>query len=144
MHTTLERIEKSAYRLSFLAGYPTPEGRRFAVFSTSPLRYPQRYAYDLTFDALKVFATRAKADGYVPISLTASPVGGTSRFSVILEKVADRGCDLSFGLTPDTLANELDRQMKRGLSPIVLCGFTHLDSVLYNVGWIQGRLPKGL
>ena len=144
VHTTLERIEKSAYRLNYLAGYPTPAGRRFAVFSTSPSLYPQRYAYELTFDALKVFATRAKADGYVPISLTASPVGETSRFSIVLEKVADRGCDLAFGLTQDALANEFDRRTKRGFAPIVLCGFTHLDSVLYNAGWIQGRLPKGL
>ena len=53
IHATLETIEKSAYRLIYLAGYPTPEGRRFAVVSTSPSLYPQRYAYELTFDALK-------------------------------------------------------------------------------------------
>ena len=124
VHTTLEKIEKSAYRLIYLAGYPTPEGRRFAVFSSSPSLYPQRYAYELTFDALKVFATRAKADGYLPISLTASPVGETSCFSIILEKVPDRGCEMSFGLTK-RLANEFDRRTKRGFSPIVLCGFNH-------------------
>jgi serine/threonine protein kinase len=144
VHTTLERIEKSAYRLIYLAGYPTPLGRRFAVFSTSPSLYPQRYAYELTFDALKVFATRAKPDGYLPISLTASPFGESSRFSIILEKVADCGCELSLGLTQETLANEFDRRTKRGFSPMVFCGFTHANSVLYNVGWIQGRLPKGL
>jgi serine/threonine protein kinase len=142
--TTLERIEKSAYRLDYLAGYPTSEGRRFAVFSSTRSLYPQRYAYELTFDALKAFASRANVDSYLPISLTASPVGATSHFSIILEKVTDSGCEMSFGLTKETLANELDRRMKRGFSPIVLCGFTHANSVLYNVGWIQGRLPKGL
>jgi serine/threonine protein kinase len=144
VHATLERIEKSAYRLINLTAYPTPEGRRFAVFSSSPSIYPQRYAYELTVDALKVFASRAKVDGYLPISLTASPIGDTSCFSIILEKVADRGCEMSFGLTQETLANEFDRRMKRGFSPIVFCGFNHANSVLYNVGWIQGRLPKGL
>ena len=144
VHSTLEKIEKSAYRLIYLAGYPTKDGRRFAVISSSPLLYPQRYAYELTFDALKVFATCAKADGYLPISLTASPVGETTSFSIILEQVPDRGCELSFGLTQDALASEFDRRTRRGFSPIVFCGFNHADSVLFNVGWIQGRLPKGL
>jgi hypothetical protein len=51
---------------------------------------------------------------------------------------------MSFGLTQEKLANEFDRRMKRGFSPIVFCGFSHANSVLYNVGWIKGRLPKGL
>ena len=110
VHTTLERISKSAYRLTYLAGYPTAEGRRFAVFSSSPSLYPQRYAYELTFDALKVFASRSKAEGYVPISLTASAGGGSPCFSIILEKATDRGCELSFGLTQETLATDFDRR----------------------------------
>ena len=110
MHATLEKIQKSAYRLIYLAGYPTKDGRRFAVISSSPSLYPQRYAYELTFDALKVFATCAKADGYLPISLTASAVGETSAFSIVLEQVPDRGCELSFGLTQDALASEFDRR----------------------------------
>jgi serine/threonine protein kinase len=144
VHTTLARIEKSSHRLIYLTGYPTPAGRRFAVFSSSPLLYPQRSAYELTFDALKTFASHAIADDYLPISLTASPAGATSCFAIVLEKVADRGCEMSFGLTPETLANEFDRHMKRGFSPIVLCGFTQANAALYNVGWIKGRLPKGL
>ncbi len=144
VRATLERVEKSSRRLIYLAGYPTPEGRRFAAFSTSPSLYPQRSAYELTLDALKAFASRAQADGYLPISLTASPVGETSCFSIILEKAAGRASEMSFGLTEDALASEFDRRMKRGFSPIVLCGFTQAGSVLYNVGWIQGRLPKGL
>ena len=140
----LERIERLAQRLVYLAGYPTPEGRRFAVFSSGSSLRPQRHAYELTFDALQAFASRAQADGYMPISLTASPVGETTCFSIILEKVADRGCDLTFGLTQEALASEFDRRVRRGFSPIVLCGFTHEQSVLYNVGWIQGRLPKGV
>ncbi len=144
VRTSLEKIKRSAYRLTYLAGYPTPEGRRFVVLSSSSCLRPQRYAYELTFDALKAFASRALVDGYVPISLTASPVGETSCFSIILERVADRVCEMSFGLTPETLASEFDRRIKRGFSPIVLCGFIHAQSVLYNVGWIQGRLPKGL
>ena len=80
----------------------------------------------------------------MPISLTASPVGETSLFSIILEKVADRGCEMLFGLAPEALANEFDRRIRRGFSPIVLCGFTQANSVFYNVGWIKGRLPKGL
>jgi serine/threonine protein kinase len=144
IHTTLEMIEKSAYRLIYLAGYPTPAGRRFAVVSTSPLLYPQRYAYELTFEALKSFASHAIDDGYVPILLSASQVGETSFFSIILEEMADRGCEMSYGLTQEALANEFDRRMKRGFSPIVFCGFSHANSVLYNVGWIKGSLPKGL
>ena len=144
VHTTLAGIEKSLHRLTYLAGYPTPAGRRFAVFSSSPLLYPQGVGYELTFDGLKTFASRAIADGYLPISLTASPAGETSSFSIILEKVADRGCDMSFGLTPETLASEFDRLMRGGFSPIVLCGFTQGNTVLYNVGWIKGRLPKGV
>ena len=143
VHTTLKAIEQSAYRLTYLAGYPTPAGRRFAIFSSSPSLYPQRYAYELTFDALKGFASSAKLDGYLPISLTASSIGETSCFSIILEKVADRRCEMSFGLTKEALANDFDRRMKRGFAPIVLCGFTHENSVLYNVGWIKGSLPKG-
>ena len=123
---------------------PTPEGRRFAAFSTSPSLYPQRSAYELTFDALKAFASRAQVDGFLPISLTAYPVGESSRFSIILEKVAGRATEMSFGLTEEALADEFDRRIKRGFSPIVLCGFTHASSVYYNIGWIQGRLPKGL
>jgi hypothetical protein len=144
VHTTLARIEKSSHRLIHLAGYSTPAGRRFAVLSSSPSVYPQRSAYELTFDALKTFASHAIADGYVPISLTASPIGESSSFSIILENVPDRGCEMSFGLTNDTLTNEFDRRMKRGFSPIVLCGFTQANAVLYNLGWIKGRLPKGL
>ncbi len=144
VNASLERIGKSAHRLIHLAGYPTSEGRRFAVISSGSSLRPQLYAYELTFEALKGFASRAQVNGYLPISLTASSVGETSRFSIILEKVADRGCELTFGLTQEALASEFDRRIKRGFSPIVFCGFTHEKSVLYNVGWIQGRLPKGL
>ncbi len=144
VHAALERVEKLARRLVYLAGYPTPEGRRFAAFSTSPSLYPQRSAYELTFNALKAFASRAQVDGFLPISLTAYPVGESSRFAIILEKVAGRATEMSFGLTEEALADEFDRRIKRGFAPIVLCGFTHASSVYYNIGWIQGRLPKGL
>jgi serine/threonine protein kinase len=140
----LDKIEKSAHRLTSLASHLTPQGRRFAVFSSSPLLYPQRYAYELTLDALRTFSSRARAEGFVPISLTASPVGETSCFSIVLERAPARVCDMSFGLTEDSLANEFERRVKRAFSPIVFCGFTHANFVYYNVGWIQGSLPKGL
>jgi hypothetical protein len=142
--TTLDKIEKSVFRLIHFAAYPTAEGRRFAVLSSSPSVYPQRYAYEITFDALKVFASRAKADGYVPISLTASPSADATLFSIILEKVPDRACELSLGIMQETLAGEVERRIKRGFSPTVLCGFNQGDAVLYNIGWIHGHLPKGL
>ena len=139
----LARIEKSAHRLIHLAAYPTPEGRRFAILSSRTSPRPQLHAYELTFDALRTFATRALLDGYVPLSLTACPAGWEPRFSIILEKVADRVCEMAFGLTQDELVSEFERRSRRGFSPIVLGGFDHEDAVLYNVGWIQGRLPKG-
>jgi serine/threonine protein kinase len=140
----LEKIEKSSHRLIHLAGYPTPAGRRFAVLSSRSSLRPQRHAYELSLDALKAFAARAQADGYMPISLTASPVGDSSCFAIIFEKVADRGCELTFGLTEESYVSEFERRIRRGFSPIVFCGFNHADSILFNVGWIQGRPPKGL
>ena len=144
VHASLEKIEKSAHRLIYLAGYPTPEGRRFAVLSSRSSLRPQRYAHELTFDALKAFASRAQADGYLPISLTASPVGETSCFSIILEKVADRGCEMSFGLTQETLGSEFDRRIQaRVLSdrPLRLHS-RELRPLQRRLD--QGRLPKGL
>ena len=143
VHAILEKIEKSGHRLIHLVGYTTPEGRRYTVLSSRSSSRPQRHAYELTLDALKVFASRAQADGYLPISLTASPVGETTYFSIILEKAADRACEMTFGLTQEALASEFERRIKRGFSPIVLCGFAQANSVSYNAGWIQGRPPKG-
>ena len=40
VHTTLARIEKSSHRLTNLAGYSTPAGRRFAVFSSESVAVP--------------------------------------------------------------------------------------------------------
>jgi hypothetical protein len=50
---------------------------------------------------------------------------------------------MAFGLTQDELVGEFERRSRRGFSPVVLGGFHHEDAVLYNVGWIQGRLPQG-
>lgn len=140
----LEKIEKALHRVIYLAGYSTASGRRFAVVSSRTSIRPQRLAYELTLDALRAFTSRAQDEGYSPISLTSSSHGETSCFSIILEKVPDRVVEMSFGLTQNELESEFHRRITRGFLPIVFCGFNHEKSVLYHMGWLQGRLPKGI
>ncbi len=59
-----------AHRLTQLGGISHPGGAAICSILVRVRQfYPQRSAYELTFDALKTFASHAIADGYLPISL---------------------------------------------------------------------------
>jgi hypothetical protein len=125
-----------------LAGYPTEEGVRFAVAWARGDGKPRRRQFDLAAAPLRVFLEQSRYDGYLPVALTAYPVGDSTRFAAVVRHAPGRAWEARFDLTAEALRDELARREGRGLLPSLVCGYLEDGAVFYAATWAKAPASR--
>ena len=124
-----------------LFGYPTGEGDRFAVTWGRDDGRPHRREIDLAAGRLRTFLGNGRADGFLPVSLTAYPSGESTRFGAVLRHEPGRTWEARFDLTAEILRDELARPAGR-LLPSLLCGYRQDGATRYIATWAKARAGR--
>ncbi len=125
-----------------LAGYPNHAGVRFVVAWSRDDGKPRRRQFDLPAAAMRAFLEESRNDGYLPVALTAYPVGDATRFAAVVRPAPGRAWEDSFDLTAEALREELARRGGRGPLPSLMCGYRQGGAVLYAATWAKGPASR--
>ncbi len=142
LRTRLADLDLMPCKVVHLAGYPTEEGVRFAVAWARGDGKPRRREFDLAATPMRAFLENSRADGYLPVALTAYPAGESARFAAIVRHAPDRAWEALFDLTAEDLRDELARREGRGPLPSLLCGYREAGEVLYAATWAKAAASR--
>jgi serine/threonine protein kinase len=134
--------------LTALTIYPLGNDRLFAGLWTpddgTPLRPP---LVGLGPQELETALKDARRDSYHPVSLAAYSEGDETRYGVVMHRdLPGLRWEVSRELSPESLQQELARQIAKGFHPLLLTGYPRLQTSRYTVVWVNDRIqpPKRL
>lgn len=142
LRARLAELGRISRRVACLAGYPTGEGVRFAVAWDRDDGRPWRAEIDLPAAPLRAFLEQGRADGYMPVALSAYPTGESTRFAAVLRHAPGRAWDARFDLAAEDLRDELARRAGRGTVPSLVCGYRQGEDVRYAATWAKATASR--